>query len=389
MSKEYACKVSRPCHFRTQSFFPKEVTQWWWTDMLLPRRLFLAALLKITCCCYVFMACPRDSMANSAAHSAKSWPPITLAWVASARPRDKLGCRRPFRQETRVSHVKSSCDVISRDLFLCDSSLFSVERKNEKLQFPSKPNQTSTLFLPTCEKWVHSKNWLLWTKFVKYFTFGSGCTRAAVKNWTDEIDDGLACSHSCSPRGFHDNAVGVSLDIKIVRTTTTSTTSPAPPPRLSFDVASGSAEQKADTQRVRRNGELSASRLRRRHDHLHGQNHQQQKSDRLHHERKLNDYSLRVPRAWWLNQSLPGAFVGRERFPHAHGKGARIFKLVLNRLSTRLKMPAHQTTIHPIKVTFIDRVPAPLKNHAGGHHKGNVRRWMEVNCFRRISLAAM
>ena len=31
------------------------------------RSLSLAALLRITCCCYVFMACPRDSMANSAA----------------------------------------------------------------------------------------------------------------------------------------------------------------------------------------------------------------------------------------------------------------------------------------------------------------------------------
>ena len=64
----------------------------------------------------------------------------------------RSGCRRPYWQEIRVSYIKSSCDVISRDLFLCDSSLFSVERINEKIQFLPKPNQTSTFFLPTCEK---------------------------------------------------------------------------------------------------------------------------------------------------------------------------------------------------------------------------------------------
>ena len=63
MSKEYACKVSRRCHFRTWSFFQKKVTQRWWTDILLPQRFSLAALLRITCCCYGFMACPRDPMA--------------------------------------------------------------------------------------------------------------------------------------------------------------------------------------------------------------------------------------------------------------------------------------------------------------------------------------
>ena len=62
MSREYACKVSRLCHFRTWSFFQKKVSQRWWTDNLLPRSLSLAALLRITCCCYGFMACPRDSM---------------------------------------------------------------------------------------------------------------------------------------------------------------------------------------------------------------------------------------------------------------------------------------------------------------------------------------
>ena len=63
MSKEYACKVSRLCRFCTWSFSQSKITQRWWTDILLPRSLSLAALLRITCCCYGFMSCPRDSMA--------------------------------------------------------------------------------------------------------------------------------------------------------------------------------------------------------------------------------------------------------------------------------------------------------------------------------------
>ena len=47
--------------------------------------------------------------------------------------------------------------------FLC----WAHERKN---QFLSKSNQTSTLFPPTCEKWLHSKNWFLRKKFVNDFT---------------------------------------------------------------------------------------------------------------------------------------------------------------------------------------------------------------------------
>ena len=62
MSKECACKVSRLCHFRTWSFF-KKVAQRRWTDILPPRSLSRVPLLKITCCCYGFMACPRDFMA--------------------------------------------------------------------------------------------------------------------------------------------------------------------------------------------------------------------------------------------------------------------------------------------------------------------------------------
>ena len=172
MSKECTCKVSRLCHFRTCGFFEKKVTRRRWTDTLLPRSLSWVPLLLL----WIY-GMPMQFYGDSAARSAKRWPPVTLA---SARPRARSGCRRPYRQEICVSYVKSSCDVISHDLFLCHSSLSSVERLNKKIQFLSKPNQTSTLLLPTCENWVHSKNWFLCKKFVKDFTFGSGCTVATT-----------------------------------------------------------------------------------------------------------------------------------------------------------------------------------------------------------------
>ena len=164
--------------FRTWSFFQQKITKRWWTDILLPRSLSLASLFRITCCCYAFMSCPYDSMVIQLLAARISWPPVTLA---SVWPRGRSRCRRPHRQEIRVFYVTSSCDIISRDLFLCDSSLFSVERISENIQLLSKSNQTSTLFPPTCEKWVHSKNWFLRKKFVKNFTFGSGCTVTAAR----------------------------------------------------------------------------------------------------------------------------------------------------------------------------------------------------------------
>ena len=167
MSKEYAWKVSRLCRFCTWSFSQSKITQQWWTDILLPRSLSLAALLRITCCCYGFMSCPRDSMAIQrfscsqgkklvTCHSRLGVAPCTMVMSTS------------MSAGIRVSHVKSSCDVISRDLFLCDSSLFSLEHINKKIQFLSKPNQSSTLFQPTCEKWIHSKNWFLWKQLAKF-----------------------------------------------------------------------------------------------------------------------------------------------------------------------------------------------------------------------------
>ena len=75
---------------------------------------------------------PARSDGDSAARSAKSWPPVTCA---SAWPRARSGCRRPHWQEIRVSHAKRSCDVISHDLFyvIFLSSLLSA--KTKKLSF--------------------------------------------------------------------------------------------------------------------------------------------------------------------------------------------------------------------------------------------------------------
>ena len=77
----------------------------------------------------------------------------------------------------RISVFLTSKALVTSFLTIsfCVISLSSFERINAKIQFLTKPNQTSTS-LPTCEKWVHSKNWFLWKKFIKYFPFDSGCT---------------------------------------------------------------------------------------------------------------------------------------------------------------------------------------------------------------------
>ena len=110
---------------------------------------------------------------DSAACSAKSWPPVTLA---SAWPHARSGCRRPYRQEIRVSIVKSSCDVLSRDLFLCDSSLFSVELINENFQYFFNSKSNFNPFSSQMWKMSPFEELVPRKKFVNYFTFGSGCT---------------------------------------------------------------------------------------------------------------------------------------------------------------------------------------------------------------------
>ena len=113
------------------------------------RSLSLVALLRITCCWYGFMACPRDSMAIQLLAAQRLGHLSLSPRRGPAHDRD-VGVHTG--RKSMILTSKSSSDVISRDLFLCDSSLFSFERTNEKIQYLSKPNQTSTLFLPTCEK---------------------------------------------------------------------------------------------------------------------------------------------------------------------------------------------------------------------------------------------
>ena len=61
----------------------------------------------------------------------------------------------------------------SRSLSMWFFSLLCWAHKR-KIQFLSKPNKTSTLFFPHLK--TESVRRFLWKKFVKDFTFGSGCT---------------------------------------------------------------------------------------------------------------------------------------------------------------------------------------------------------------------
>ena len=136
--KEYACKVPRLCHFRTVNFFPNEGH-----SMMMDRHFSSRSLSWI-------YGMPTRFDGDSAARSEKGGH-------LSLSPRrgpvhDRNFVVRIGRKTVFLAYIKSSCDVISRDLFLCDSSRFSVERINDKIQFLSKKNQTSTPFLPICEK---------------------------------------------------------------------------------------------------------------------------------------------------------------------------------------------------------------------------------------------
>ena len=99
-----------------------------------------------------FMACPHDSMAIQLL-AAKKGGHLSLSPRRGPVHDRNFVVRIGRKTVFQVAYIKSSCDVISRDLFLCDSSRFSVERINDKIQFLSKKkNQTSTPFLPICEK---------------------------------------------------------------------------------------------------------------------------------------------------------------------------------------------------------------------------------------------
>ena len=120
-------------------FFQEKVTQRWWTDIILPF-LSLAALLRITCWCNGFMACMGTRFdGNSVARSTKVGH-LSQA-LASCTVRMFIG-RKP------VCLTSSSCDVISPDLFLFDSDLFSVERINENFSFFQSQIKLQPYFLP-------------------------------------------------------------------------------------------------------------------------------------------------------------------------------------------------------------------------------------------------
>ena len=125
-----------------------------------------------------FMVYPRNPVAfQLLAATCARRPPVTLA-SAPARLRERLRCQRPRRREVRVSDVKSLCDVTSRDLFLCDFSLFSAERQKEKNSFFGSKIKLQRFVFP----------------FVKieldrfYFWWRLHCTASAFNNL-----------HCCSP----------------------------------------------------------------------------------------------------------------------------------------------------------------------------------------------
>ena len=69
ISQECAWKVSKLCHYRSWSFFQKKVVRRWWRDAVHPRSISLAALLRITWCCYEFYSMPTWFSGVSAARS--------------------------------------------------------------------------------------------------------------------------------------------------------------------------------------------------------------------------------------------------------------------------------------------------------------------------------
>ena len=144
MSKEHACKVSRQCHFCTWSFFRKKVTQRRWTDILLPRSISLLISRPpwnylLLLCIYgmptrfdgEFSCSQRKKLATCQSRLCRlGVAPCTIGMSTSISAGNPCFLRQ------------SSCDVISRNLFLCDSSFFSVERINEKksVSFKTKSN---------------------------------------------------------------------------------------------------------------------------------------------------------------------------------------------------------------------------------------------------------
>ena len=102
----------------------------------------------------------------------KSWPLVTSSRLVHGP--------NVYWQETRVSYVKLLWRHFSRSLSIWFWSLLCWAHKR-KLQLLPKPNQTSTLFPPTCEKWVHSKNWFLWKYLVKILLLVAVALKAVRK----------------------------------------------------------------------------------------------------------------------------------------------------------------------------------------------------------------
>ena len=144
MSKEYACKFQGCAIFVPGVFFQKEDHSTMMDRHFSSPKSFLSRpFLRIICCCYGFMACPCDLMAIqllaaqkklATCHSRLGVAPCTIRMSTSM-----------LAVNPCVLRQKLLC-VISRALFLCDSSLLTVERINKNLSFFQSQIKLQPLF---------------------------------------------------------------------------------------------------------------------------------------------------------------------------------------------------------------------------------------------------
>ena len=108
------------------------------------RSISLATIFTITCCCYECHGVPTRSGGRFSCSQLKCTGETTVICHArlgtgAAWLRARMRCR--CRREVRVSDVKSSCDVISCNLFQSVFAFFPAEHLKEKQLFRWKPKK--------------------------------------------------------------------------------------------------------------------------------------------------------------------------------------------------------------------------------------------------------
>ena len=158
--------------FSYLDFFPKEghsAMMDTWTDILLPRSLFLAALLRITCCCYGFMACIIVNDFNFLA----GW-----TWLAFYSHSSEARVEWAKRAAAMWSSLTGTWQSHTHEIQWLFSLLFWAHKRKNSVSFNAKSN-----FNPfSSHMWKMSPFEelqlvpMIEIKYVKDFTFGSGCT---------------------------------------------------------------------------------------------------------------------------------------------------------------------------------------------------------------------